>query len=393
MLLKRLGISKNVFVLGWVSFFNDIASEMIYPLIPIFLTTTLGAPVSVVGLIEGIAEAISSILKIISGRVSDRVRLRKPFVTIGYLLSSVSKALLGAATGWPLVLAARFTDRFGKGIRTSARDALIAESSELYSIGRSFGFHRALDTLGAVIGPLIGLAILSAVQGSYSIVFLLSAIPGLVGVALLISYVKETRTIKAASPLPKFQWKTLSPSYKIFLLIIIIFSLGNSSDAFLILRAQQMGMSTTNIVLLYTLFNLVYALGSIPAGILSDRFGSKRILNAGFFLFALVYAAFGLITESALLWLLFPLYGLYMALTEGVSKAFIASLIPREQSGTAFGIFQTAIGLSSLVASVVAGILWTEISVPAPFLLGSATALLAALLFFWLMRARAITVD
>ncbi len=378
---SKFGISKNVFVLGLVSFFNDVASEMIYPIVPIFLTSVLGAPVAIVGLIEGIAESTASILKVVSGWFSDKFRKRKPFVLAGYSFSAISKIILSLAYSWPFVLFARFIDRFGKGTRTSARDALIAESSENSARGRSFGFHRALDTLGAVVGPLIALLAIKFLNNNLRLIFFLAFIPACIGVLLLVLFVKEKRKEKNLSPAFNFSWRNLDPSFKIFLLISFIFALGNSSDAFLILRAQNLGLSVALVILVYVLFNFTYAIFSIPAGIISDKIGPKKVLLSGFLLFSSIYLFFGLASLSLFLWFLFPLYGVYMALTEGVGKAYISNLVPQEKAGTAFGIYQTTVGLCTFFASLIAGLLWTYICVSAPFIFGSVMAVISALLF------------
>ena len=383
---SKLGISKNVFVLGLVSFFNDVASEMIYPIVPIFLTSVLGAPVAVVGLIEGIAESTASVLKVVSGWLSDKLRKRKPFVLAGYSFSAISKIILSLAFSWPFVLFARFIDRFGKGTRTSARDALIAESSETSTRGRSFGFHRALDTLGAVVGPLIALLAIHFLDNNFRLIFFLAFIPACIGILLLIIFVKEKRKEKNLSPTLNISWRNLDPSFKIFLLISFIFALGNSSDAFLILRAQNLGLSVTLVVLAYVLFNFTYAIFSMPAGIISDKIGPKKVLFSGFLLFSFIYLFFGLTKVSLFLWLLFPFYGMYMALTEGVGKAYISNLVPQEKSGTAFGIYQTTIGFCTFFASLIAGLLWTYIGVSAPFIFGSIMAVISAFLFFILEK-------
>jgi MFS family permease len=383
---NKFGVSKNVFILGLVSFFNDVASEMVYPLVPIFLTSVLSAPVAIVGLIEGIAESTASLLKVVSGWFSDKWRKRKPFVIIGYSLSTISKILLGLAFSWPFVLVARFIDRFGKGIRTSARDALIAESSENLARGRAFGFHRALDTLGAVLGPLIALLAIHFLDNKFRLIFLLAFIPAFVGVLLLLLFVKEKKKDASSSPVFRFNWRDLDHSFKAFLLISLVFALGNSSDAFLILRAQNLGLSLTLIVLVYVLFNLTYAIFSTPAGIISDKIGPKKVLLTGFLLFSAVYLSFGLVHSGFFLWLLFPVYGIYMALTDGVSKAYIANLVPQEKAGTAFGIYQTTIGFCTFFASFIAGLLWTYIGVSAPFIYGSIMAVISALLFIFLEK-------
>ena len=378
---NKSGISKNVFVLGLVSFFNDVASEMIYPIVPIFLTSVLGAPVAIVGLIEGIAESTASILKVISGWLSDKWQKRKPFVVAGYSFSAISKIILSLAYSWPFVLFARFVDRFGKGTRTSARDALITESSENKVRGRAFGFHRTLDTLGAVVGPLIALLAIHFLDNNFRLIFFLAFIPAFIGILLLLFFVKEKKKEANSLNTFHFNWRELNPSFKIFLLISLIFALGNSSDAFLILRAQNLGLSLILVVLAYVFFNFTYAIFSMPAGIISDKIGPKKVLLAGFLLFSAVYLFFGLAHSSLLLWFLFPVYGIYMALTEGVGKAYISNLVPQEKVGTAFGVYQTTIGLCTFFASLIAGLLWTYIDVSTPFIFGSIMALISAFLF------------
>jgi MFS family permease len=354
---------------------------MIYPIVPIFLTSVLGAPVAIVGLIEGIAESTASVLKVVSGWLSDKWQKRKPFVVAGYSFSAISKILLSLAFSWPFVLFARFVDRFGKGTRTSARDALIAESSENSVRGRSFGFHRALDTLGAVVGPLIALLAIHFLDNKFRLIFFLAFIPAFIGILLLLFFVKEKKKEANSSLAFHFSWRELNPSFKIFLLISFIFALGNSSDAFLILRAQNLGLSLILVVLAYVLFNFTYAIFSMPAGIISDKIGPKKVLLTGFLLFSAVYLFFGLAPSSLFLWFLFPIYGIYMALTEGVGKAYISNLVPQEKTGTAFGVYQTTIGLCTFFASLIAGLLWTYIGVSVPFIFGSIMALISAFLF------------
>jgi len=383
---NKLGISRNVLVMGLVSFFNDVASEMIYPIVPIFLTAVLGAPASIVGLIEGVAESTASVLKVISGWLSDKLQKRKPFVIAGYSLSTISKVILSFAFSWPIVLIARFIDRFGKGTRTSARDALITESSLATNRGRSFGFHRTLDTLGAVVGPLSAILLLYILGNNLRLIFLLAVIPSVIGVMLLFLYVKEKKKEPIKQEAIKFNWRSFNQSFKIFLIISIIFAIGNSSDAFLILRAKNLGLSIILTIFVYTLFNFTYALFSIPAGIISDRVGQKKVLLVSFLLFSFVYLFFGLINQSLFLWLLFPIYGVYMALNEGIGKAYISNLVPQESSGTAFGIYQTTIGLCNFFASLIAGLLWTYINIKAPFIFGAGMALIAAILFFILEK-------
>ncbi|MCP4474753.1 MAG: MFS transporter [Gammaproteobacteria bacterium] len=380
-LFLRGKVSKNVWIMGVVSFFNDLSSEMIYPLIPIFLTTILGAPVAIVGMIEGIAEATGSISKVIFGLISDQRQSRKPFVVSGYLLSTLAKILLGFSYLWTFVLMARFTDRLGKGIRTASRDALLAESSAPENRGLSFGLHRALDTFGAVIGPLLAIIFMTQLHDGFQQIFYLATIPGAIGVILLALFVKEKQKQHRQKPVSLRELSHFTSPFKTFTLINLLFALGNSSDVFLILRAKQLGFSTITTILVYVLFNISYAIFSTPAGYLSDQIGSKKVIIIGSFLFCIVYLCFSLIEKSYFLWLLFPIYGIYMAATEGVGKAYIANLVPQKKLASAYGVYQTITGIGILFASIIAGLLWSHIGVAAPFLFGSLTALTAGILF------------
>jgi MFS family permease len=384
-LFKRTisGITKNVMGISLVSFFNDIASEMVYPIVPIFLTTVLGAPVTVVGLIEGIAESTASILRVFSGWFSDKFKSRKPFMIAGYALSALSKLIIAVSFHWSVVMGGRFLDRFGKGIRTSARDALLAEGCDVSCRGKVFGFHRAIDTMGALVGPLVALALLQMFNNNIRFIFFLATIPAVVGVMLLIAFVKDIRKQQNtvdAGPLALRGIK-LGRDFKIFLFVSAVFAVGNSSDAFLILRAQNLGFSLGLTIVVYTVFNAAYALSSFPAGILSDRIGQKRVLLYGFCLFALIYFLFGIVTKPALLWVLFPTYGIYMALTEGVGKAYISLLVEKDYIGTTYGIYQTLIGITTFLSSLVAGFVWRYIGPGAPFIFGGITAMAAFIIF------------
>ena len=373
-------IPRNVVWLGFVSLFNDMASEMIYPIIPIFLTSVLGAPMAVVGLIEGIAESTASLLKVFSGWFSDLVGQRKPITVFGYSFSTFSKLLLALAYAWPMVLLARFIDRFGKGVRVAARDALIADVTEKKDRGAVFGFHRTMDTLGAIGGPLIALGLMALLAGNYRLIFLISFIPALIGVLILQFLVTEGKPKAAASKI-KLAWNGFGAKYDLFLLVSIVFSLGNSSDVFLILRSKDLGLSAALVILAYVVYNSTYAGLSYPAGVLADRIGFKKVLLASFLLFALVYAGFGLASGPHVIWPLFAVYGFYMAFNEGVSKAYIANLAPADKVGTAIGLYYTVTGVAVLFASIVAGLLWSVFGAPATFYYGAATALLAGSLF------------
>ena len=383
------GIKKNVFVLGLVSLFTDIASEMIYPIIPLFLTLVLGVPMSVVGLIEGLAESAASILKVVSGWFSDKKGRRKPFVVSGYSISAISKPIMALAYGWPLILIARFMDRTGKGLRTSSRDALIADSCDPVHRGRSFGLHRSLDNIGAVAGPVIALVLLYLTSDNYRLIFLAAFLPGLVSIFLVTFFVSERRSI----PTDKITFKIsqFDRNYKVLLLIMTIFALGNSSNFFLILRANNLLQSEYPdiapylVLLSYILFNIVSSILAFPLGTLSDKKGRRDIMAAGFLVFAAVYFGFALIQENIYVWPLFVIYGLYEALTEGIGKAYVVDLVPSDKRATALGIYHAATGIMMLFASIIAGLLWDILGAPIPFIFGGSIAVLSALLLMVLM--------
>lgn len=370
------GVKRPVFILGVVSFLTDVSSEMVYPLVPLFLTSVLGAPLTAVGLIEGLAEGGASLFKAGGGWLSDRLRVRRPLVFAGYALSAVAKPLLAAAYVWPVALLVRFGDRAGKGVRTAPRDALVAEVTPLKQRGRAFGFHRAADTLGAVVGPAVALGLLALFSDNFRLIFILAFIPAVAGVAL-VSLVRERPPAPAAAGATTSTWRELGIGFYVFLGVSLVFALGNSSDVFLLLRAKDVGLSNSEVVLSYMLFNLVYAVVAMPAGIASDRLGRRNVIGVGFAVFAAVYVGFGLAGGGAVIWPLFAVYGLHMALTEGVGRAFVADFVPSERRATALGLYQGAMGAMILLSSVIAGVLWDIVDPAAPFFLGAATALLA----------------
>jgi len=380
------GFGKNVFFTGLVSFFMDVSSEMIYPLVPLFLTNVLGINMAMIGLIEGIAESTASLLKVFSGWFSDRIGRRKSLMLAGYTISTLSRPIIAMAGIWQQVLASRFTDRLGKGIRTAPRDAIIAESAESTHLGRAFSFHRAMDTFGAVVGPALTFALLGFFNNDYRTIFWLSMVPGVIAVILIVLFIQERKkqpkpeTERPKLTLAHFDWKV-----KFFIVIATLFALGNSSDAFLILRAQQVGIPVATIPVVYLVFNLVYSLSAVPAGMAADKFGKKRIILLGFVLFAGLYYGFAVAASASTIWLLFGLYGLFMGFTEGIQKAFLATIIPPDFKATAFGVYAAAVGLAMLPASLVAGWLWDHVSPAATFYFGAATATLAAILFTVLM--------
>lgn len=380
------GFGKNVFFTGLVSFFMDVSSKMIYPLVPLFLANVLGVNKSMIGLIEGLAESTASLLKIFSGWFSDRIGQRKSLMLVGYAISILSRPLMATATVWPQVLGSRFTDRLGKGIRTAPRDAIIAEATQATHLGRAFSFHRAMDTMGAVAGPAMTIFFLGIFNNDYRLIFWLSMAPGVIAVILIILFIRDRK--KPPTPQPErprlgfnhFDWRV-----RCFIVIAALFALGNSSDAFLILRAEQIGIPTVLIPAVYLVFNLVYSLSSIPAGMAADKFGKKRIILLGFVLFAGLYYGFAVAENVAAIWALFGLYGLFMGLTEGIQKAFLATIIPPDFKATAFGVYAAAVGLAMFPASLIAGWLWDHVSPAATFYFGAATAALSALLFMALI--------
>ena len=376
------GFNKNVVITGLVSFFMDLSSEMVYPLVPLFLANVLGADKAVIGLIEGIAESTASILKVFSGWLSDRIGSRKWLMAAGYGLAVLSRPIMAMSVSWREVLASRFVDRLGKGMRTAPRDAILAESTETAYLARAFSLHRSMDTLGAVVGPLTAFFILGLFQNNYRLVFWMSIIPGIIAVLLIIFFITEKgkeRTLAAQRPrltLRHFNWR-----FRLFIVIAAIFAFGNSSDAFLILKAQQTGIQPTLIPIVYLTFNLLYALSAIPAGMAADRFGKRRIILLGFILFSLVYYGFAVTEDSRGIWGLFVLYGIFMGLTEGIQKAYLATIIPPDFKATAFGVYNTVVGLATLPASIIGGWLWDAFSSSATFYFGSAMAAVAAVLF------------
>lgn len=382
------GFEKNVFFTGVVSFFMDVSSEMIYPLVPLFLASVLGVNKSIIGLIEGIAESTSSILKVFSGWLSDRIGNRKNLMIAGYAVSTLSRPIIATAGGWHRILASRFIDRLGKGVRTAPRDAIIAEASPPDRLARAFGLHRAMDTMGAVVGPGIAFLLLWAFSNNYRSVFWLSMVPGIIAVLVIIFCIseKKQKTNGRLQQAPRITLHALDAKTKYFIAIAALFALGNSSDAFLVLKAQRTGIPVTVIPIVYLFFNLMYAASAIPAGMTADRFGKKRTILSGFILFAVLYYAFGAAATPGSMWVLFGLYGVFMGLTEGVQKAYFATIMPGEMKATAFGAYATAVGLAALPASLIGGWLWDHVAPAATFYFGSATAALSAMLFIMFIR-------
>lgn len=377
----RAPLPPTVRALAATSFLTDAASEMLYPLVPAFLATVLGASPAFVGTIEGAAESTAALLKVASGWWSDRVGRAKPLVVAGYALAAVARPLVALSTAAWQVLALRLIDRTGKGIRGAPRDALLAASVDASERGRAFGFHRAADHAGAVVGPLLAFALLEWAGLSLRTVFALSAIPGALAVLVLVTRVRETRgAARVASPgaadlrapLPRRFWAVLG--------VILVFTLGNSTDAFLLLRAQELGVPVAQLPLLWAALHVVKSALATPAGALSDRVGRRTLLLAGWAWYAVVYAAMAFATTAWEAWALFLAYGLHFALVEGAERALVADLVPAERRGTAFGWFNAAVGAAAFPASLLFGVVWSRAGAPAAFLVGAALAAAACAL-------------
>lgn len=368
----------TVIALGVVSFFADLSSEMVYPLLPVFLGTVLGAGPAVLGLIEGVAESTASLLKLVSGRLSDRSGRRKPWVLAGYMLAGAARPLIGLATSWPAVLGLRFTDRVGKGLRSSPRDALVAQVTPPEHRGEAFGFQRALDHAGAVLGPLVAAALLLLPGIGVRDVFLLAAIPALVVVGLVVLAVREAPAQFPVPAEPAHPWRRLGRPFWWVLGAVVVFTLGNSTDAFLLLRLTEAGVAPTLVAVLWSLLHVVKSAATYLGGRLSDRFGRRRMVLAGWGWYAGIYLIFALAHDPETLLAAFLAYGVYFGLTEPVEKAWVADLAPGDLKGTAFGAYHAAVGLAALPASVLFGVLWQSFGPAAAFLTGAGLAGLAA---------------
>jgi MFS family permease len=397
---KIWGLHPNVFFMGITSLLTDISSEMIFTLVPLFLTNVLGAAGAVVGLVGGLSEGADAIFRIFSGWFSDRLGKRKDLAVLGYSISTIAKPFLYLANSWGLVLAVRFTDRLGKGVRTSSRDALIADSVSAGERGRAFGLHRAMDTSGAFLGLVIAALIVYLVEGTSAIQISLGAfrwliiggvIPAVLGVLVLWIFVREKKT-QAEDTAPGNRlsfagiWNSFDRRFWLFLSVMFVFTLGNSSDFFVILRAQNMGAPLFQVALMLILFNGTYAACSLPMGMLSDKLGRRKVIILGWFIYALVYLGFAVASTIWHVYLLFALYGVYYGIVEGAAKAYVADLAPVEKRGTAYGLFQGVVGLTLVAASLIAGLLWDNVSTASPFYLGAGLAFLAMLGFAALVR-------
>lgn len=383
-------LPRNVFALSLVSLLNDTSSEIIYPILPVFLTIALGTSPFAIGLIEGLAESIASLLKLFSGYWSDKIRRRKPMVFWGYALTAFTRPFLAFTTTWPQVLAVRAIDRIGKGIRSAPRDALIATKILPEQRGIAFGMNRAADNLGAVIGPLISYILIVTIASSpdklsvddYRKIFLLASIPTFVALLFIVFFVKEQRSAEVNKKIHvKLSLREFDPNFKRFLVSISLFTLSNSTDAFLLLKAQELGVKSSMLPILWMLLHIAKVISSLIGGDFSDKIGRKKIILSGWILYSLVYSGFAFANSEWQIWLLFFIYGFYFGFTEGTERAFVADLIPEEKRGTAFGLYALAFSITVFPASVIFGAIWNFAGPTSAFLFGSTLSLLAAILF------------
>lgn len=394
---KIKGLPRNIWAVSITSFFMDISSEMVINLVPLFLSNVLGVRTSLIGLVEGIAESTASLLKLFSGWISDKLRARKWLAVAGYAISALAKPFFYFANSWTWVAGVRWADRVGKGIRTAPRDALVADSIDESQRGLAFGFHRAADTGGAMVGLLIAFGLVWAAQSAavslnldtFRLIVLVSLVPAFLAVLSLAIGAVDIKP-KGAAEAPKFALASLGKPFLVFMLIVGLFDLGNSSDAFLVLRAQERGISVLGIMGVLVLFNFVYTVVSTPAGKLSDKINRRTLIIGGWLVYALVYLGFGLAQAQWHIWALYFLYGLYYGMAYGTAKAMVADLVPENMRGTAYGTYNAILGIIDLPASLIAGLLWqgagrwVGFGPSAPFLFGALLALLAAvLMFFW----------
>jgi MFS family permease len=399
-------LPRNVWAVGLTSFFMDISSEMVINILPLFLANVLGVQTSIIGLIEGIAEATASILKLFSGWLSDKLGGRKWIAVVGYGLSAISKPFFYVAGSWELIAGVRWADRVGKGIRTAPRDALIADSVTKEVRGLAFGLHRAMDTAGAMLGIIIAVIVVWLAQkntldlskSTFQTVVLISLLPAFLAVLSLAIGAKDV-PVKGLRAAPKFSLRSMGRPYIVFLVIVSIFTLGNSSDAFLVLRAQNLGITVTGILIMLAMFNLIYSLISTPAGSLSDRIGRRRLIIGGWLVYAAIYLGFAFAQAAWQVWALYVVYGLYYGMAYGTANALVADLVPEQLRGTAYGTYNAIIGILAFPASLIAGLLWQGAGAwkgfgpSAPFLFGGTLALIAALLMaFWMPRVQTANV-
>jgi len=377
-------IPKNVKALGFVSLLNDAASEMIYPLLPIFLTSVLGVGAGALGIIEGIAESTASLLKLFSGWFSDKIKKRKALIIVGYSLAALGRPIIALSRFWWQVAVIRFIDRLGKGVRTSPRDALISISTPEDIKGKAFSLHRAMDHAGAIIGPLSAIILLKCGM-SLKNLFTWALLPGIITIFIIFFFVKEKK-MQAKEKNIEFKFSILSKNFKAYLLVLILFTLGNSSDAFLILKAKDTGIAISLIPLLWIVLHFVKMVTSVPGGVWSDRVGRRKVIVSGWIIYALIYLGFGFSYSTFHIWGLFALYGIYFGLTEGTEKAFVSDLVGKKFQGTAFGFYHLAVGIAAFPSSVIFGFIWQKFGSFAAFSYGASLAGIASILLLSLVR-------
>lgn len=385
---------KNIIFLGLVSFFMDLSSEMVYPLIPIYLTTMLGASPTIIGIIEGIAESLASLLKVFSGYISDKYQKKKPIAFVGYATGLIYKFALIFAGSWTGILCARIVDRFGKGIRTAPRDVMVSDSANKQSVGKSFGVHKMLDMAGSACGVLLAYILFTNLgQNSYKTVFWFSIIPAILALCMFL-FIKEKKEARQIKQREKFwtDFKALDGQLKLYLCVSFIFTLGNSSNSFLLLRATDVGFSETKVILLYFIYNTITSILSVPFAKLSDKIGRKNILITGYIIFAVVYAIFGVANSKKIIIAAFVLYGIYTAVVSGAEKAFISEIAPKGLKGTVLGLHSTLVGVALFPASLLAGLLWDYVGNFAPFFFGAGLSAAAALVLKFGLKEKVITV-
>ena len=380
---------RNVIFLGLVSFFTDLSTEMIYPVVPLYLTAVFGATPALIGLIEGIAESLASLLKVYSGYISDRFQRKKALAFAGYFTGLLYKAALIFAGSWPGVLFARVIDRFGKGIRTAPRDVLVSESAESGSMGGAFGLHKALDLAGSALGILFTYILFRIAWSAqiYRNLFIVSIVPSLLGICMF-AFIKERKTkrIKTVRRFPSWRdFGELDGRLKLYLLVVLLFTLGNSSNAFLLLKAKAVGFDDTSVILLYFIYNATASVLSFPSGGLSDKVGRKRLLVAGYFVFSAAYMGFAFVHRMAFMYAVFVLYGVHTAMIAGVERAFIAEISPEHLKGTMLGLHSTVAGIALFPASVITGLLWNRFGSVVPFVFGALLSMAAAVILLVFM--------
>jgi MFS family permease len=395
-------LPRNIFAISLVSLLNDASSEIIYPLLPIFLSSSLGASARAIGVIEGAAESISSLLKLFAGYLSDRLGQRKVLVVSGYALAALARPLLAFATSWHHVLAIRLTDRIGKGIRSAPRDAMIADAVDVEQRGIAFGFHRAMDHAGAVIGPLLGFLLVlflitnrnSPTRVEFTWVFMIAAVPALAAVLVAMLFMRESpKVVSHPIEVGKLSLRGFDRNFKRFLVILALFTLSNSTDSFLILRARSIGVSIRDSLLLWSAHHAMKVLTSLWGGDLSDRLGRKRLIVSGWILYAAVYAGFAFAANRASIWILFLIYGIYFGLAEGAEKALVADLVRPEQRGTAYGLYNLAFGITVFPASLLMGMIWDLKGATTAFLVSAVIGATAAVMLLMLVKPHSTFVE